>query len=92
MAIIKLESMKGMSETFFKTKGGVYEWFVMQFGLTNAPSIFMHLMDLVAHPFLVEFMVVYFDNILVYRKGEDEHANHHQQVLEVLSQEKLYKS
>ncbi|GKB84903.1 putative reverse transcriptase domain-containing protein [Tanacetum coccineum] len=78
------------SKTAFKTRYGHYEFQVMPFGLTNAPVVFMDLKNRVCKPYLDKFVIVFIDDILIYTRNKEEHANHLRIILELLKKEKLY--
>ncbi|GJS29781.1 putative reverse transcriptase domain-containing protein [Tanacetum coccineum] len=77
-------------KTAFRTRYGHYEFQVMQFGLTNAPAVFMDLMNRVCKPYLDKFVIVFIDDILIYSRNKEEHANHLRIILELLKKEELY--
>ena len=79
-----------MTKAAFRTRYGHYEFFVMSFGLTNAPAAFMDLMNRVFRPYVDQFVVVFIDDILVYSKDAQEHEQHLKIVLETLRENKLY--
>jgi hypothetical protein len=77
-------------KTAFSTRYGLCEYLVISFGLTNAPSYFMYLMNSVFMPELDKFVVVFIDDILVYSKNEDAHTKHLHTVLQRLRDHHLY--
>jgi hypothetical protein len=77
-------------KTVFSTRYGLYEYLVMSFGLTNAATYFIYLMNSVFMPELDKFVVVFIDDILVYSKNEDEHTKHLHTVLQRLRDHRLY--
>ncbi|GJX15676.1 putative reverse transcriptase domain-containing protein [Tanacetum coccineum] len=77
-------------KTAFRTQYRHYEFQVMPFGLTNAPAVFMDLINHVCKPYLDKFVIVFIDDILIYSRNKEEHANHLRIILELLKKEKLY--
>jgi hypothetical protein len=74
----------------FTTRYELYEYTVMSFGLTNAPAYFMYLMNKVFIEYLDKFIVVFIDDILVFSKTKEEHAEHLRLVLQKLREHQLY--
>lgn len=77
-------------KTAFNTRFGHYEFIVMPFGLTNAPATFNRLMTDLFRKELDDFVLVFFDDILVYSKSKEDHEQHLRHVLGILRKAKLY--
>ncbi|GJZ90746.1 putative reverse transcriptase domain-containing protein [Tanacetum coccineum] len=79
-----------ISKTAFRTRYGHYEYQVMPFCLTNAPVIFMDLMNRVCKPYMDKFVIVLINDILIYSKSKQGHEEHLKLILELLKKEELY--
>nr|GFB37718.1 putative reverse transcriptase domain-containing protein [Tanacetum cinerariifolium] len=77
-------------KTALRTRYGHYDFQVMPFGLTNAPAVFMDLMNRVCKSYLDRFVIVFFDDILIYSKNSKEHEGHLKLILKLLKEEELY--
>ena len=81
---------ENISKTAFRTRYGHYEFTVVPFGLSNAPVVFMCLMNGVFREYLDKFFIVFLDDILVYSRSKEEHEHHLRMVLQVLREHQLY--
>ena len=78
-----------VDKTAFITPLGMYEFRVLPFGLSNAPSVFATVMHRILQPFTGKFVVLYLDDILIFSETEQEHAEHIRSVLQKLKEHHL---
>ncbi|GKB45280.1 putative reverse transcriptase domain-containing protein, partial [Tanacetum coccineum] len=79
-----------ISKTAFRTRYGNFKFTVVPFELTNAPAVFIDLMNRLCKPYLDKFVIVLIGDILIYSKMKEDHENHLRLMLDLLRKEKLY--
>ena len=77
-------------KTAFRTHQGLYEFKVMPFNLTNAPTTFQSLMNQIFSEHLRKHVIVFFDDIVVYSPSLEDHLKHVEEILSILRQHHLY--
>ena len=77
-------------KTAFRTKFLWYKWLVMRMGLFEVPGTFMRVMHYMLRPYIGVFVVVYFDDILLFTKSLKDHVTHLRAVLQTLRKERLF--
>ena len=86
---LKIRS-EDVPKTSFRTRYGHYEFLVIPFGLTNAPTVFMDLMNRIFQPYLDQFVILFIDDILIYSGSKEDHEEHLRVVLQILKENQLY--
>nr|GEU41116.1 putative reverse transcriptase domain-containing protein [Tanacetum cinerariifolium] len=81
---------KDIPITAFQTRYSHFKFQVMSFRLTNAPTVFMDLMNRVCKLYMDKFVIVFIDDIIIYSKNKEDHEKHLKTILELLKNEKLY--
>jgi hypothetical protein len=79
-----------INKTTFKTRYGHYEFVAVPFGLSNAPFVFMCMMNGVFREYLNKFVIIFLDDILIYSKTKEGREKHLRMVLQVLREHQLY--
>ena len=86
---LKIRS-EDVPKTAFRTRYGHYEFLVIRFGLNNAPTTFMDLMNRIFQPYLDQFVIVFIDEILICSSSKEDHEEHLRVVLQILRENQLY--
>jgi hypothetical protein len=79
-----------VDKTAFRTHEGLFEFLIIPFGLTNAPVTFQAMMNAILDPFLQRFILVFFDDILIFISSWSEHLRHVHLILSKLQEHQLF--